>query len=1593
MIIDKFISSRFINKKIFILSVLLIFLINGKLFSQCPVNPEFSYYTISCCNIQFTDMSTVTNPNYTIVQWVWDFGDGGTSNIQNPQHTFAPGTTYNVMLTITADSSGVTCNDSINHPVVIDDLPTIYFTWNPEPTCLGSPTYFYGTSGGNIVSWAWDFGDGGSSSIQEPIHLYLFTGTFNVSLTVTDVNGCDTTLIQQVNVVDIPDVDFTVNPNPTCLNEPTTFTGTSASSIISWDWDFGDGYTANTQIAVHSYENSGIFNVVLTVVDINGCSNSVSYPVTVNPLPNPDFQHTAPACLGDSVYFTDYSTTPNGYIDIWHWNFGDGNTTTINFPGNPNVAHLYSITGTFDVTLTVTDSDGCIDSITKQVVIVPNPVANFTYSTACDGEPVQFTDLSSLNGGSSIVSWYWEFGDPLSGIYNTSILQNPTHIFTSADTFNVTLVVINIDDCSDTITLPVIVDSLPDVDFTIDRDTTCVGELVSFYGTGTNIVSWSWDFGDGGTSIQQEPQYAYALPGTYDVTLTVIDINGCSNWITHPVYVNPLPTAYFEAGSPNCLNDSVYFTDYSTTPNGYIDIWHWYFGDGQDTIIYFPDNPNVAHLYSNVGIYTASLAITDSDGCIDSTSNEITIIASPIANFEYSTACYQESVQFTDLSLENGGSAIIAWYWDFGDPLSGVNNYSTYQNPNHVFTDTGTYIVSLTAFNASGCFDTISLPVYVNPLPDIDFTVDDDSTCVASEVFFYGTGTDIILWLWDFGDGGTANVQNPVYIYNTAGIYDVTLTATDLNECTNYVTHPVLVNELPTAKFSYESNCFSDTTRFFDQSYSNSSAISSWYWNFDDPASAPNDTSTLQNPSHLFTQAGNYYVSLIVTDYNGCIDSIINQVQVFDLPEPDFSFQVVCDPPGTVYFFDNSSPGGSGSPIIEWNWHIDEGYYSTEINPHYTYSTFDTCYIVTLTVTDMNLCSNSYIDTVCISDPLTVDFTSTTVCFKNRTEFQASYLPSDDSVTSWKWDFGDGNPPVSTPHDTISYLYSAPGLYFVVLTATDVNNCTASIYHNVVVDSLPVPNFAATTVSCDEPTQFYDLSTGGGTFIQSWYWDFGDISSGANNYSTLQNPSHLYGPEDSTYYVLLRVTNYNGCVDSIILPVVKDPCVIASFEAPTEFMCTDYQICFTDNSYIFQGAGTIINWNWDFGDGNTYSYTNYENPVCHAYSGPGFYNVSLVITALVNSSTFTDTATQTIYINPSPTADFASNSNCLGVTTDFADLSVGNGLPITDWHWDFGDPLTINDTSILQNPTYIYTLPGIYDVELIVSNEHGCSDTIILPVEIFALPIADFEFSTSCVGDATYFYDMSDSSGTPIISWFWDFGDSLATNDTSILRNPIYVYNSTGIHNVKLIITNENLCIDTITKDVEVYTVPSSDFRIIENYQGTQGQIYLENLTTGASSYEWDLGNGETSEEINPVVTYLEDGTYVIQLIAWNDYNCPDTTEQEYELLFKGLYIPNAFSPRSPNADVRLFQPKGINLKQYIIEVYSSWGNLVWKSKALDDDGCPEESWDGTYQNKLLPMGAYIWKVTAIFRDNTYWEGSDNGDGNLKTYGTITLIH
>ncbi len=196
---------------------------------QCAANASFSSTLTVCSTVQFTDLSTAA-PFYFIVAWDWDFGDGNTSTLQNPLHVFVPGSTYNVTLTVTVDSSGISCTDNVTQVVAVPNLPSVFFTWNPEITCDGGVTSFFGTSGNPIVAWYWDFGDGFTSSIQNPIHLFMFPGIYTVSLVVTDMNGCSDTAINQLTIADLPDVDFTFDPDPTCLGSITNFYGLSTAA-------------------------------------------------------------------------------------------------------------------------------------------------------------------------------------------------------------------------------------------------------------------------------------------------------------------------------------------------------------------------------------------------------------------------------------------------------------------------------------------------------------------------------------------------------------------------------------------------------------------------------------------------------------------------------------------------------------------------------------------------------------------------------------------------------------------------------------------------------------------------------------------------------------------------------------------------------------------------------------------------------------------------------------------------------------------------------------------------------------------------------------------------------------------------------------------------------------------------------------------------------------------------------------------------------------------------------------------------------------------------------------------------------------------
>jgi PKD repeat protein len=327
------------------------------------------------------------------------------------------------------------------------------------------------------------------------------------------------------------------------------------------------------------------------------------------------------------------------------------------------------------------------------------------------------------------------------------------------------------------------------------------------------------------------------------------------------------------------------------------------------------------------------------------------------------------------------------------------------------------------------------------------------------------------------------------------------------------------------------------------------------------------------------------------------------------------------------------------------------------------------------------------------------------------------------------------------------------------------------------------------------------------------------------------------------------------------------------------------------------------------------------------------------------------------------------------------------------WTWNFGEPQSgTQNTSSLQDPAHRYDTSGTYPVTLTVMNKWGCVDSLTKPVQVYANPKAAFTNSIVCEGSPTYFYDMSTLEDTLHSAWRWHFGDPNSGGSMSMLRDPVHRYAEEGNYTVQLIVEDYTGCRDTVDSTITVNPSPVSAFQVLENFDGTPGRMQLHNRSQGAEYFWWDFGNGRTSEEENPVVTYSEDGTYIITLITQNEFQCMDTTKYIYNMLFKGLYVPNAFAPTSETGGVQKFLPVGINLKEYHVQVFNVWGVRLWESSLLDDKGRPMEGWDGRFEGVLQQQGTYMWRIDAVFVDGSIWEGSDLGGGQPYNYGTFTLV-
>ena len=1392
--------------------------------------------------VGFTDQST--SPSDPIVSWQWDFGDGNNSNAQNPNHTYTATGVYTVTLIITTAGG---CTDTLVRPAYVEvgDLPEACFSNNPSTACVGDPINFTDCST-NAMNWFWQFGDGGTSTAQNPTYAYGDTGCFTVTLTVDNFGCTDDTVITNAVCISPPRADFVLNPAVGC-GVPHTVTFTDQSILPdTWFWDFGDGNTSTAQNPVHNYLTTGTFTVTLTVEDtVTGCQDQATAVVNVS-IPSAAF-NAAPTfgCGPLTVNFTDASTANLAAITGWAWDFGDGGTSN-----QQNPTYTYQTPGIYTVTLTITDANGCTSTVTQNnLVQVIGPDVNFGADTlaGCLGLTVNFTDSTVF--GAPITGWSWDFGDG-----NTSNQQNPTHTYNTAGSFDVSLTVTDLDGCSRTLTFNnYILVTDPTADFSINDTLTCSGVALNFNnnsnGTG---LSYLWDFGDGNTSTANNPSHTYALNGTYDVTLSVVDVNGCTDTLVQPSLVDIQDVlANFGAAPTNasCPPLLVVFSDSSVWD---IQSWDWDFGDGTGSTL-----QNPSHVYATAGSFDVSLAVVNDDGCTDTlVIPGLVNIQGPSGTFSFSpdSGCTPLVVDF------NANAANTASYtWDFGDGNVAITTVDSVQ---HIYTQTGTFTPILILNDGLGCtFSLISpTPVVVDTIPFPDFTVDTTLNCTLDSVRFFDQTVStrpITNWFWDFGDGNTDTVQNPVHFYNNPGSYTVTLTVINSLGCIDSISRPAAVGVYapPIAAIIPQDTigCSPFTFTFADGS-GGPQPIAGWDWDFGNGQFSP-----LQTPTVTFT-SGSYVVTLIVTDNVGCTDTTTSTVTANPGPSGDFiaDDSVGCAPLPVLF------TATTGQGIVQWEWDFGDGNNATTATNTVAHTYLGTGnFTVTLVVTDTLGCTDTIVKPQYIQiNPPVADFNANvtsgcpalTVTFTDNSTFT-------NNIVAFDWDFGDGTTGTGTP---VTHTYTTPGTYTVTLIITDDQGCMDTLVRPGYITVFQQPTaviIPQDTAGCAPFAVLFQDGSTGPAAITAWDWDFGN-----GNTANTQTSNQVY-PIAGNYVISLIVTDANGCQDTVNTTLFSSPGPTADFIADDSVGCPPHPVTFTATA----GAG-IVQYDWDFGDGNTA--TGAANTVSHTYAGTGAFDVTLIVTDTLGCM---DTIVKPAYIqiNP-PVADFNANttSGCPVLSVTFTDASTSiNG--IVAWEWDFGD----GNTATGNPTTHGYALPGLYTVTLIVTDTAGCTDTVTRPnyIEVFQPPTAGINPADSA-GCAPFTVPFADASTgvVGITAWDWDFGNGNTANTPTSTQT----YSLPGNYVVTLIATDANGCSDTITSNIFSSPGPTANF-IADDSVGCPPHPVTFTATAGAGivQYDWNFGDGNVATTAVNTVShiYAGAGNFDVTLIVTDTLGCMDT--------------------------------------------------------------------------------------------------------------------
>ncbi|MCX8210473.1 MAG: PKD domain-containing protein, partial [Lewinella sp.] len=732
------------------------------------------------------------------------------------------------------------------------------------------------------------------------------------------------------------------------------------------------------------------------------------------------------------------------------------------------------------------------------------------------------------------------------------------------------------------------------------------------------------------------------------------------------------------------------------------------------------------------------------------------------------------------------------------------------------------------------------------------------------------------------------------------------------------------------------------------------------------------ETSTEFNPSTLFYDQGNvdttYYINLAAINACG-EDSYRDSVIVFPNPK---AFLDVSQDEGCTPLYVEFLNITSGLPD-RFEWYIDGALYSTDsIAPDRSFiapDSMNTYYEVMLIA--YNECG---IDTArrtitVLPDNVRAFFSVEDQVGCEPFDVQFRNFSDPDTLVTFDWFFGDGSTSqLKNPLHTFRNTSDTTLVYEVTLVAD--NGCGQdSIMIPITVNPAPQVSFTAPPITCARDTVFF---TNTSEDVTNPIWVFGD----GDTLTMAENPGHVFMQPGNYTVELTAFAIGTGCPNTWTETINIRPIPVANASAAPLFGCPPLEVSVNnlsiDADFYF----------WDYGDGNT---SVGPAPLPHAYAEPGIYDITL--TASDEFGCGHDSVVATIQVYEVPVVNFITEpERQCGVPTEvcFENNSENGG----DYRWDFGNGQTSGD----NNPCVTYETSGDYVISLVATNEFLCETRTEIPISVYGIPVANFSIPDSTVCEVATVTFTNTSQEAEFAQWI--FSDGFVSNAFNVTRT----FTEVGIYGFTLIVGNGSGCSDTLVTGnfLEVNPSPIADFDLIDRPDRLPTTIEFTDLSSSdAILFGWDFDDGTGSDEMNPVHRYLSSFDKTVVHWVENEFGCTDTIEMVVDLDTLGaLYIPNIFTPgdaSTPEKDI--FKPKGIGLQDYYIAVYTRNGQVVWESDMVDEEGVPEESWDGTFQGQLMPPATYLWRVhRASFFNGRPWRGMEDDRGELRRTGYVTLV-